>query len=383
MAPIFFYGTLRDLDLLAIILGRTLEPETCEPAVLENHATLTMCDEDYPVLVPRAGARAEGVLVRGLGEADLDRLHFYEEDEFELTPVTVTTAHGPVDACIFRPDAVAAGDTDGPWSFEQWQAREKPVALEAAREYMDYYGRMSAAEACALWPGIRIRALQRARAAAEAPRLGGIRRPFGPEDVRVERFERAYTGFLAVHEFTLRHRRFAGGWTAPLHRSAVLWGDAVTVLPYDARRDRVLLIEQFRAGSYARGDPNPWCIEVVAGRIDQPETPEQVARREAREEAGLELGRIEEIAAYYPTSGLAAEHLTSYVGEAELAGEGGLHGLADEHEDIRTIVLGFDEAMRALAEGAVNTSPAVISLLWLARHRRRLRTEWGNGGAEA
>ncbi len=44
--------------------------------------------------------------------------------------------------------------------------------------------------------------------------------------------------------------------------------DAVTVLPYDPVRDRVLLIEQYRFGVHMRGDPRPWVLEPVAGRID-------------------------------------------------------------------------------------------------------------------
>ncbi|MCB2157335.1 MAG: NUDIX domain-containing protein, partial [Rhodobacteraceae bacterium] len=46
-------------------------------------------------------------------------------------------------------------------------------------------------------------------------------------------------------------------------------------------RDRVLLIEQFRMGPYARGDAEPWLIEAIAGRVDPGETPEDAARREA------------------------------------------------------------------------------------------------------
>jgi nudix-type nucleoside diphosphatase (YffH/AdpP family) len=193
---------------------------------------------------------------------------------------------------------------------------------------------------------------------------------------------RGYTSFLAVQELRLRHRRFDGGWTGELDRSVVAWGDAVSVLPYDPGRDRVLLIEQFRPAPMARGDRNPWCIEVIAGRVDAAETPEQTARREAAEEAGLTLGRIAGIAGYYPSPGLACEHLTAFVGEADLAGAGGLHGLAREGEDIRTMVLGFDEAMAAVEAGAVNTAIALVSLLWLAANRQRLRDEWGEERGE-
>ena len=99
-----------------------------------------------------------------------------------------------------------------------------------------------------------------------------------------------------------------------LDRAVFTSGDAVTVLPFDPRAGTVLLIEQFRAGPYARRDPRPWCIEAVAGRCDRPEPPEATARREAREEAGLELGRLERIAGYYPSPGIAAEYITAFVG---------------------------------------------------------------------
>ncbi|HUS55259.1 MAG TPA: hypothetical protein VMY41_14805 [Thermohalobaculum sp.] len=64
------------------------------------------------------------------------------------------------------------------------------------------------------------------------------------------------------------------------------------------------------------------------------------------------------------------------MGEADLVGAGGLHGLADEGEDIRTVALDFDEAMAAISTGALNTAIALISILWLAANRQRLRDEW-------
>ena len=79
-----------------------------------------------------------------------------------------------------------------------------------------------------------------------------------------------------------------------------------------------------------------------------------------------------------PAPGRQAEGvLFHHAAEADLAGAGGLHGLACEGEDIRTMVLGFDEAMAAVEAGAVNTAIALVSLLWLAANRQRLRDEWG------
>ena len=142
-----------------------------------------------------------------------------------------------------------------------------------------------------------------------------------------------------MEEHRLRHRRFDGGMSDALDRAVFTSGDAVTVLPFDPRAGSVLLIEQFRAGLHARRDPHPWCLETVAGRCDRIEPPEATARREAREEAGLELGRLERIAGYYPSPGTMAEFITAFVGEADLGGAGGTHGLAEEHEDIRALVV--------------------------------------------
>ncbi len=375
MKPLFFYGTLRDPAMLEAVLGRAVDPGALEPAAAEDHVARRLVDEDYPMLVPAPGRRAEGVLLAGATEADIDRIAFFEEAEYALAPITVATARGPAEALCFRgTDKPKAATAE--WDFDAWWQHHRPAALEATREYMDHFGRMSAAELDAVWPGIRNRAHQRVRARASEPRLGAIRSGFGPEDVATLDRTRAFTGFAAVQEIRLSHRRFDGGWTPPLARTAVAYGDAVTVLPYDPRCDRVLLIEQFRTAPFVRGDRNPWCIEVVAGRVDRAEDAAETARREAEEEAGLTLGRLAGFGAYYPTPGLDCENITGFVGEAGLGHEGGLHGLASENEDIRALVLGFDAAMAAVADGAVNTGPALISLLWLAANRARLRTEW-------
>jgi nudix-type nucleoside diphosphatase (YffH/AdpP family) len=381
VSAIFFYGSLRDHGLLEIVLGRPVDPSHLGPARAEGFATLRLADEAYPMLLPAPGRQAEGVLFHHVTEADLDRLAFFEEAEYDLAPITVTTASGPCEARYYcGTDKPAASIAD--WNFAAWTRDHRAVAVEATREYMHHYGRLPVEEVDTLWPGIKIRAYQRAHALASEPKLGAVRTDFGTDDADQISLTRGYTSFLAVQELRLRHRRFDGGWTGEIDRSVVAWGDAVAVLPYDPGRDRVLLIEQFRPAPMARGDRNPWCIEVIAGRIDTTETPEQTARREAAEEAGLTLGRIAGIAGYYPSPGLACEHLTAFVGEADLTGAGGFHGLAREGEDIRTMVLGFDEAMAAVEAGAVNTAFALVSILWLAANRQRLRDEWGEEPGE-
>ncbi|MCB1404028.1 MAG: tellurium resistance protein, partial [Rhodobacteraceae bacterium] len=61
----------------------------------------------------------------------------------------------------------------------------------------------------------------------------------------------------------------------------------------------------------------------------------------------------------------------------DLEAAGGVHGLDEEHEDIRGFVTPLDAALAAVASGEANNAPLLVSLLWLALNRDRLAAEWG------
>jgi nudix-type nucleoside diphosphatase (YffH/AdpP family) len=374
-APVFFYGSLRDETLLSLVLGRDPASVTLEPARLPGWALRRVKGEGFPCVVPEPGAETPGELLRDAAEVERARILFFEDDEeFTLRPMTVEAEDGPVEALVCLP--TVAIRPDGPWRFEDWPEAERAHAVECAREIMALYERGADWSDPALWPGIKARAAARARAAATPPRPGLDAGRVSRAKVETRALERPYAGFFAVEEHRLALPTFAGGRTPEVGRSVWVSGDAVTVLPYDAARDAVLLISQWRAGPHARGDRHPWPVEVVAGRLEGPEDPESAARREAMEEAGLVLGRMELASAYYPSPGTMAEHVTSYVAEADLSAAGGLGGVEHETEDVLSVVLPFADAMDRLARGEIDTSPALISLFWLARERPRLRAAW-------
>jgi ADP-ribose pyrophosphatase len=201
-----------------------------------------------------------------------------------------------------------------------------------------------------------------------------LRRATLPGDVLVVAKRRPYAGFFGVEEYDLRFRRFDGTMSTEVSRTAFISGDAVTVLPYDAVRDRVLLIEQFRPAPFVRGDAQCWSLEAIAGRVDAGETPDVAARREAVEEAGLALGDLQFVAGYYPSPGAVAEYLYSYVALTDLPdGIAGVFGLEGEAEDIRGHLVGFDALMGLVDSGEINNAPLLLTVLWLARERSRLR----------
>ncbi len=193
-------------------------------------------------------------------------------------------------------------------------------------------------------------------------------------NIRVQEARIPYKNYFSVAEFDLQVPRFDGALSDTMTRAAFVSGDAVSVLPYDPVLDRVMLVEQFRFGPHIRGDEAPWKLEAIAGRIDAGEAPEQTARREMLEETGVEVGKLFAIADYYPAPGAVTEYMYSYVGLAALPdGAAGVAGLAEEDEDIKSHVLDFADAMEMLRDGAVDTGPLVISLLWLSLHREDIR----------
>jgi ADP-ribose pyrophosphatase len=245
-----------------------------------------------------------------------------------------------------------------------------PEAEGLAQEIMACHGTLPPEVLRRRLGSLRVAAASRARAAAAAGR--GLRT--GPGGVVVVETRQAHAGFFALDLMRLRHDRFEGGQSPEITREVFVSGDAVTVLPYDPVRDRVLLVEQFRAGPMRRGDPLPWQLEAVAGRIDPGETPEDCARREAREEAGLALGDLLFVGEYYPSPGAMTEYLYSYVGLCDLPdGAKGVFGMAEEAEDIRGHLLSFDALMAAVAGGEIANAPLLLTALWLQRERGRLR----------
>ena len=198
-----------------------------------------------------------------------------------------------------------------------------------------------------------------------------------PPAKSVELIEREtpFQGYFRIDRYTLRHTLFAGGMSEPLTREVFERGHAAAILPYDPARDTVVLIEQFRIGAYAAGR-DPWLIEVVAGIIDDGETARDVALRELDEEAGLTAEQLEPIGEVLLSPGGTSETLALFCARVDASNAEGIHGLADEHEDIRVAAMPFADAVATLDRGDIVSAPAVIALQWLALHRDQLRKRW-------
>ncbi|MGK6759783.1 ADP-ribose diphosphatase [Klebsiella pneumoniae] len=163
---------------------------------------------------------------------------------------------------------------------------------------------------------------------------------FSKNDVEIIARETLYRGFFSLDLYRFRHRLFNGGMSGEITREIFERGHAAVLLPFDPVRDEVVLVEQIRIAAYDTSE-SPWLLEMVAGMIE--------ARR---------------------------ERLSILVGEVDASTAKGIHGLAEENEDIRVHVVSREQAYQWVEEGKIDNAASVIALQWLQLHYHNLRNEW-------
>lgn len=198
---------------------------------------------------------------------------------------------------------------------------------------------------------------------------------FTKNDVEIIARETLYRGFFSMDLYRFRHRLFNGEMSQEVRREIFKRGHAAVLLPFDPERDEVVLVEQVRIAAYDTSD-TPWLLELVAGMIEDGETVDDVARREAMEEAGIVVKRTKPVLSYLASPGGTSEHSSIMVGEVDATTANGIHGLADENEDIRVHVVSREQAYQWVEEGKIDNAASVIALQWLQLHYKELIHEW-------
>lgn len=204
----------------------------------------------------------------------------------------------------------------------------------------------------------------------------GIQSEYDIADIEVLNKQSLFSGFFKINKYTFRHRLFSGGWSDIVEREVFERGNAAAVLPYDPKRDELVLIEQLRIPAIESTD-QPWLLELVAGMIDKTdEDSVDVVVREAQEEAGLSLGRCEYVMNFLSSPGGTSESTDLYIGEVDASIANGVHGLAEEGEDIRVHVVSREAAYNMVQTGKINNAATVIGIQWLQLNVEALQRSW-------
>jgi Gamma-glutamyl cyclotransferase, AIG2-like len=121
----FFYGTLLDRDVTAIVLGRRLPPQAYLAASLPGHARRRAKGATYPVVTSDPCEEVEGAIVGGLSRRDVARLAGYEGPGYRIAPLRVKVAGILTTVSVFEPIQARLQPSNDPWDLRLWQRRHK------------------------------------------------------------------------------------------------------------------------------------------------------------------------------------------------------------------------------------------------------------------
>jgi ADP-ribose pyrophosphatase len=372
---LFIFGKLLHMPLLEIVSGDADIAKRISWAVRPEYRVSRVDGHVFPIMHRDPTGVAEGILIESLDDGEIARLDYYEKafDYTRIEFVVLDQDQQPRDVTAYVPPAGRWTPAE-PWDRDGWIAGWGEVTTMTAVEAMSAMDSMPAAQMGQIYPNMMARAASRQRAAKSSGQGLDQSGRMGRSDVQVIEAHKRYAGFFNVEELDLSFCRFDGSMSDPVNRAVFIGVDCAIVLPYDPVRDRVMLVEQFRPGGYLRGDPNPWTVEHIAGRIDPGEGPQEAARREALEEAGITITDLRCVSAAYPSPGSTTEHFFIYVGITDLPdGSAGLGGKLCEAEDIRSQIMDWAEFDKALNAGEFRLLPLLVAGHWLARNRDGLR----------
>jgi nudix-type nucleoside diphosphatase (YffH/AdpP family) len=182
--------------------------------------------------------------------------------------------------------------------------------------------------------------------------------------VSFESKKQIFDDFFKIEEALLRFERFDGRMSPIVRRLNFERGDSVAALIFNVATERLILVNQFKYPTYEKGPG--WIIETVAGMIDKGESPETAIRREISEEIGYSVSKLEHISTFYVSPGGSSERIILYYAEVDNKGKdkkGG--GITSENEDIETIELGVEEALRKIERGEIADAKTILGIFWI------------------
>ena len=369
---IFVFGTLKSETLRTIVLGRGLAPIDVCTASIKGFCVYWAKEGPFPVMVPQESSEAHGLVLKNLSDVDVERLNYYELGfDYVLSPTSVETNVGPAEVfAYFCNNSDMA--TKKLWSYDDWLSDHSEIQYIAAKEFLDFFGTKYSDTAQAMYNRIFKRAEVYAN---EATSLGNVieKGPESSPNIQVENIQREYLGFFALNQISLKYSQFDGDISELKNRVILMGSEASLILPYDPILDMVLLVEQFRIGPFCRGDRTPWVFEPVAGIIEVGETPEEAAKREVFEEAGIEVDQLVKIGSGYPNPGEATSYFYNYIAIVDLSEYSpGIYGAKNEGEDIRTHVADFNTVLNWSVSNKLRVLPLNTMVLWLALNKLKL-----------
>ncbi len=188
-------------------------------------------------------------------------------------------------------------------------------------------------------------------------------------DIAINATRRVFDGFLKLDEVSVSFDRLSGKGRIENQKRLVLErGDSAAVLIHETDTDTILLTEQVRPATVAKG---PGVIrEVVAGTIEAGETAQDCIIREIAEEIGYRVAksRLKRLGTFYVSPGGSSERIVLFHVEvtARQRINAAATGVAGEGEDVALVKLPRAAFVAQALTGKLDDAKTLIAGLWLA-----------------
>lgn len=175
--------------------------------------------------------------------------------------------------------------------------------------------------------------------------------------------KKLYEGFFKLHEVNFTHKKHNGNWSSLVKREVFSGAHVATVIPYDPIKKQILLLKQIRAG-VLQSEHDPMLLEIVAGIIDEGETPKEAAMRECFEETGCIVNNLINIHSYFPAPGSSESFYHLFLAEINAFEGEKIFGIDGENEDILVKSYNIDEIKNLLKGKKIINGVTLIALQW-------------------
>lgn len=182
-----------------------------------------------------------------------------------------------------------------------------------------------------------------------------------PSRVKVQDVTLLSDSWYVLKKTTFDYLRSDGNWQRQT-RETYDRGNGAVLLLFNAERNTVVLIRQFRFPTFVNGNADGMLIEACAGQLDG-DDPETCIRREAMEETGFRIRNPRKLFEAYMSPGSVTEKLHFFAAEYEAAdrvAQGGGH--EHEGEDIEVLEITLPEALEQIKTGAIQDGKTIMLL---------------------
>jgi ADP-ribose pyrophosphatase len=189
-----------------------------------------------------------------------------------------------------------------------------------------------------------------------------------------------YEGAFKIESLTIEMDKHEGG-TQTLKRLNFDRGNSVAMLGYDAARDEVVLVNEFRAGALAAG-ANAYNDAVPAAILKDGENATSAAVKQMQRKTGLDFTGAQVIHnGVYSSSGGSSEKIALVVGAVDSSKAGGVHGDPAKQDDILTVVMKADDFIDRAEKGQLTDMKTMAMAFWLANNRAALQKKAADAAA--